>query len=128
MLVGCLTLKLVSLKTSSNNFSATGKQAYDDNRTENDFKHLAIYRGPRNPIETLINSLESKEYLYSQLGQDEIVLQLTKEIYSRGTKQFRNAPHTPFFVDLAANDALLLSNTLRLEQNGWSGLCIGINE
>lgn len=29
-----------------------------------------------------------------------------------------------FFIDLAANHAWKLSNTLHLEQNGWDGLCI----
>ena len=29
-----------------------------------------------------------------------------------------------YFLDLAANDAVHLSNTLHLEQNGWKGLCI----
>ena len=29
-----------------------------------------------------------------------------------------------YFLDLAVNDAVHLSNTLHLEQNGWKGLCI----
>ena len=32
-----------------------------------------------------------------------------------------------FFVDLAANDALYLSNTFVLEKNGWEGVCIEAN-
>jgi len=35
---------------------------------------------------------------------------------------------SPFFVDLAANDAIPLSNTLSLERDaGWSGLCLEPN-
>mmetsp|Transcript_13822 Transcript_13822/g.26030 ORF Transcript_13822/g.26030 Transcript_13822/m.26030 type:complete len:212 (+) Transcript_13822:54-689(+) len=32
-----------------------------------------------------------------------------------------------YFVDLAANDAATFSNTLHVEQNGWTGLCIEPN-
>ncbi len=32
-----------------------------------------------------------------------------------------------YFVDLAANDAISLSNTFKLEQKGWRGLCIEPN-
>ena len=52
----------------------------------------------------------------SQLGQDKTVLHLFKG--KRGG----------FFVDLAANDAVILSNTLTLEQQyEWSGVCIEAN-
>lgn len=33
-----------------------------------------------------------------------------------------------FFVDLAANDAILLSNTYSLEKRGWEGICIEPND
>lgn len=57
----------------------------------------------------------------SQVNQDKIVLALTSELDSREGQQQR------YFVDLAANDAELLSNSLLLEKNGWSGLCIEPN-
>ena len=54
-----------------------------------------------------------KGYFHSQDGQDKMVVQLLK-----GKKN-------GFFVDLAANDALYLSNTRTLERDfGWKGLCI----
>ena len=52
---------------------------------------------------------------HSQVGQDKTVALLT-----------RGKPG--YFVDLAANDAVKLSNTLTLERDfGWSGLCIEPN-
>ncbi len=52
----------------------------------------------------------------SQVGQDRTVAQLFKG--KRGG----------FFVDLASNDAVVLSNTLTLEQvYGWNGICIEAN-
>eukprot|EP00947_MAST-08B_sp_MAST-8B-sp1_P000636 g636.t1 len=53
---------------------------------------------------------------YSQRGQDWIVAALL------GCKR------DGYFIDLAANDAIKLSNTLALEHHfGWSGLCIEAN-
>ncbi|GAX29088.1 hypothetical protein FisN_7Hh318 [Fistulifera solaris] len=53
---------------------------------------------------------------FSQAAQDELVIGLL-----RGKRD-------GYFVDLAANDALLLSNTYALEQRyGWHGLCIEPN-
>ena len=60
---------------------------------------------------------------YSQERQDEIIIALTNANdaaqNSLGKRQF--------FVDLAANDALVLSNTFLLERNGWDGVCIEAN-
>lgn len=50
---------------------------------------------------------------YSQSGQDEWVLSIIKD---KG-----------YFVDMGAFDGELFSNTLRLEENGWWGLCIEPN-
>lgn len=55
---------------------------------------------------------------YSQVGQDLVILKLMKAHEDKGGKNGK------FFVDLAANDAIELSNSLHLEQNGWHGLCI----
>lgn len=53
---------------------------------------------------------------FSQASQDQLVLELLR--YKRNG----------FFVDLAANDATLLSNTYALERfYGWQGLCIEPN-
>jgi len=53
---------------------------------------------------------------YSQAGQDELVIELLGN-KTRG-----------YFVDLAANNATYLSNTIFLEnQYNWGGLCIEVN-
>lgn len=52
-------------------------------------------------------------YDYSQSGQDEWVLSIIK---GKG-----------FFVDIGAYDGRQYSNTLRLEESGWNGLCIEAN-
>jgi hypothetical protein len=50
---------------------------------------------------------------FAQVHQDEILVDLIG----------RNG----YFIDLAANDAVELSNTLALERKGWNGLCIEPN-
>lgn len=60
---------------------------------------------------------------FSQVKQDKIILALTQANDAKIT----NPSKTKFFVDLASNDALILSNSYRLEQNGWKGLCIEPN-
>jgi len=63
---------------------------------------------------------------YSQEKQDQIIIALTN-----ANDATQNTNHIldrrPFFVDLAANDALILSNTFVLERNGWDGVCIEAN-
>ena len=58
-------------------------------------------------------SISKSQESYSQVGQDSIILNL---LGSNG-----------YFIDLAANDALDLTNTLALERKGWTGLCIEPN-
>ena len=60
---------------------------------------------------------------YSQERQDEIIIALTNA--NDATQNFLGK--RKYFVDLAANDALILSNTYLLERNGWDGLCIEEN-
>ena len=52
---------------------------------------------------------------FSQERQDEVILALTK---MNDEIQDLKLIRRPFFVDLAANDALTLSNTFLLEKNG----------
>jgi FkbM family methyltransferase len=53
---------------------------------------------------------------YSQAGQDKWVLDSTKHKKSK-----------KFFVDIGAYDGINTSNTLALEENGWSGICVEAN-
>eukprot|EP00590_Aulacoseira_subarctica_P010022 CAMPEP_0172421200 /NCGR_PEP_ID=MMETSP1064-20121228/7474_1 /TAXON_ID=202472 /ORGANISM="Aulacoseira subarctica , Strain CCAP 1002/5" /LENGTH=304 /DNA_ID=CAMNT_0013161485 /DNA_START=52 /DNA_END=966 /DNA_ORIENTATION=+ len=59
----------------------------------------------------------------SQVEQDKMVLKLIAELDRTSSPHAKNH----YFVDLAANDAEILSNTLLLEDNGWEGLCIEPN-
>lgn len=58
--------------------------------------------------------IEDNRTWFSQAQQDEIVVALLGN-------------RSGYFVDLAANDAVDLSNTLALERRGWQGLCIEPN-
>jgi len=58
-------------------------------------------------------SIKETQESFSQVGQDSIILDL---LGSDG-----------YFIDLAANDALDLTNTLALERKGWTGLCVEPN-
>jgi Methyltransferase FkbM domain len=55
----------------------------------------------------------SDQEWFSQVHQDQVIVELLGE---KG-----------YFIDLAANDASDLSNTLALERHGWNGLCIEPN-
>jgi type II secretory pathway pseudopilin PulG len=60
---------------------------------------------------------------HSQKGQDLWVLETV------GSKLRANDRGRPlFFVDLAANQPIKLSNSKKLEDNGWTGLCIDGNQ
>jgi hypothetical protein len=58
-------------------------------------------------------SIKTSQESFAQVGQDSIILDL---LGSNG-----------YFIDLAANDALDLTNTLALERKGWTGLCVEPN-
>jgi len=58
-------------------------------------------------------TIKESQESFAQVGQDSIVLDL---LGSNG-----------YFIDLAANDALDLTNTLALERKGWTGLCVEPN-
>jgi hypothetical protein len=63
----------------------------------------------------------------SQAKQDKIVLALTSGEMGSSFSKGGSQNNRYYFVDLAANDAELLSNSLLLERNGWEGLCIEPN-
>lgn len=75
------------------------------------WKSMDIYVGRQDAVPGVNGTL-----WYSQVAQDELIIGLL-----RGQRNGR-------FVDLAANDATVLSNTYALEKYyGWSGLCIEPN-
>jgi len=58
----------------------------------------------------------------SQVDQDKVI-----EILINRYRTTHGITTPPYFVDLAANDAIQLSNTIYLEEKGWRGLCIEPN-
>ena len=59
------------------------------------------------------STISATQESYAQVGQDTLLLDL---LGNEG-----------YFLDLAANDAVDLTNTLALERHGWTGLCIEPN-
>jgi hypothetical protein len=91
-------------------------------KTPDGWHAINVYYGIREPLPppTIHEAWES-----SQVGQDKMVLALTKEyqkVLSVDEQQRQN-----YFVDLAANDATQMSNTYNLEKNEWTGLCVEPN-
>jgi hypothetical protein len=82
---------------------AASRAARDDG-----WHQVNVYYGERSGL----GAPETQEW-FAQVHQDEIVLDL---IGPDG-----------YFIDLAANDAKDLTNTLALERHGWKGLCVEPN-
>lgn len=103
--------------------SATSNSIRRGNK--NDLFHsIHVYRGPDTAIQNLdAKSSEMKQNYNpkSQIDQDKIISALTTQLQTKETASNQRL----YFVDLAANDAIQLSNTLQLEEEGWHGLCIG---
>jgi len=93
--------------------------------TEEDGWHsIHVYYGIREPLPppTTGDTWDN----YSQVGQDRIIMTLMQE-YQKLILPAYDQDRQYYFVDLAANDALQLSNTHALEKNNWTGLCIEPN-
>jgi hypothetical protein len=107
-----------------------GKNAMRDCSTENLQPRAIFNTGTTrgfHPVFVYSNVQEPEIKSYSQVHQDNIILRLSQaNDQKRDVKHNGNKP-VKYFVDLASNDALTLSNTLHLEQNGWKGLCIEPN-
>jgi Methyltransferase FkbM domain len=83
------------------------------------WKTIDVFYGTRDHLPS-VSSVKEEDFrnnkFFSQVKQDVIVSKLFRE--KRGG----------FFVDLAANDAVWLSNTYSLETHfGWGGICIEPN-
>lgn len=93
-------------------------QSHNDKDTRNDgWKHIHVFYGSRSQISSA--SRIPDKYLavnqwFSQYRQDEVVSRLLK------------GKRKGYFVDLASNDAIRISNTYALETFwDWNGLCLG---
>jgi hypothetical protein len=110
------SIRSLQKSSSSSSLAATalaavsGNNNYGDSTMEDDGWHtINVYYGDRSGL----GANPDIDYSFAQVHQDDIVLDL---IGPNG-----------YFIDLAANDAKDLTNTLTLERHGWNGLCIEPN-
>ena len=88
---------------------STSSSSLAQDEVDDGWHAIHVFYGERSGL-----GADPKQKSYAQVHQDEVVLDLL------GT--------SGFFIDLAANDALDLTNTLALERyEGWNGLCIEPN-
>jgi Methyltransferase FkbM domain len=105
---------LASSTIGDNDMPVSSSSSKDDG-----WKTLTVFYGTREQLPKVSTVDEAKfrnSRFFSQVRQDEVVSQLFRG--RRGG----------YFVDLAANDAVRLSNTYALETYfGWDGICIEPN-
>lgn len=81
--------------------------------TKNGWHSVDVFYGDSDIFE---QTLPADQKWYSQAGQDQLIVELL------------NGKTNGYFIDLAANDAVSLSNTYSLEKSyDWNGLCIEPN-
>jgi hypothetical protein len=81
--------------------------------TEKGWHSVDVFYGESDLFE---QTLPADQKWYSQAGQDQLIVELL------------NGKTNGYFIDLAANDAVSLSNTYSLEKSyDWNGLCIEPN-
>ncbi|GKY91433.1 hypothetical protein MPSEU_000115600 [Mayamaea pseudoterrestris] len=123
---GFIISKCLDLKTTMDPVDATTRSlllqslrrnAHDLPNTANDgWKTIQVFVGSPTKASKQAKTQELPPRFYSQARQDELILAL-----------LRNQTNG-YFIDLAANDAHLLSNTAALEHSyNWTGLCIEPN-
>ena len=104
------TTRALPLRSSSIISPQTTVVAAEDEHDEDGWKTIQVFYGSTEHMESL---LPNDKIFFSQARQDEVVLSL-----------LRNKKNG-YFVDLASNDATLLSNSYALEKHyGWKGLCV----
>jgi len=111
----------------------------DEKKTDKEGWHsIFVYFGKSDAIQASDAPLERKSNIMegSQVKQDEMIAALVKTYREKrhATKastgkalENHEISRSPYFVDLAANDAISLSNTYKLEQLGFEGLCVEPN-
>jgi len=117
---------------SSTNYKVDPVTVLKKDFIENDgsFHPIHVYRGSPQAINNLPNQMSELTLKYpkgSQVDQDKVIIALIEKYRSKHNKKGSAIQNPNYFIDLAANDALQLSNTLLLENQGWEGLCIEPN-
>jgi len=133
----------INCVSSSSEGTNNGNNGQQQHLTHWEVEELPIMRSKSKGFRPIyiFSQAESKiRSQYSQEGQDKLIQALmdandkkikpdnnVRDENDNENKQQQQQRQSPFFVDLAANDPLLLSNSYHLEQNGWNGLCIEPN-
>mmetsp|Transcript_47075 Transcript_47075/g.114900 ORF Transcript_47075/g.114900 Transcript_47075/m.114900 type:complete len:362 (-) Transcript_47075:1738-2823(-) len=110
-----------NLEMSSSPTLSSSSKSWDPTTSEDGWQTVNVYYGSSNLKEQASLSSQSQQqqqsiFVHSQARQDECVLSLLHN-QTNG-----------YFIDLASNDATILSNTYSLERYfGWNGLCIEPN-
>jgi hypothetical protein len=97
--------------SSSSSLQSLEKQSQDTIPTETldkGWKSINVFYGLKSGL-----GVQPDQEWFAQVNQDKLLLDLV-------------GPNG-YFIDLAANDAKELSNTLALEKHGWNGLCVEPN-
>jgi hypothetical protein len=94
----------------------TRDKAVNIKDTRDGWKTMHVFYGALDIIPSTADAKYRARTWMSQVGQDEIVFKMLRK--KKGG----------YFIDLAANDPIHLSNSYALEtQHGWNGLCIDGN-
>lgn len=95
---------------------AVGNSTHWKPPNDGGWRRIDVFYGQSDPLDDLFPSNSTNHPWFSQAAQDELIIGLL-----RGKRD-------GYFIDLAANDATLLSNTYALERfYGWNGLCVEPN-
>jgi hypothetical protein len=114
-----------SLLLAWNNNNKADDAAEPSSDSADGWTTIQVFKGiPPRQLSDTNNEATTPQQFYSQARQDELVVALLRQ---QPTQQ-GGAARGYFFIDLAANDATLLSNTVALERSyNWTGLCIEPN-
>lgn len=97
-----------------------GDKGTADNNNAGGFRSIVHYVTREMMVASqqgVVNTFDSKHNFHGQVGQDRTIALLSRE--KRGG----------FFVDLAANDPIIFSNSRALERDyQWNGICIDGNQ
>lgn len=116
--------------TSNKNDNAKEIVIKSDIAQDGSFHPIHVYRGNTENIKYLPKQMSELTLNYnigSQVDQDKVISSLVDTYRSKHSNAALNSGSANYFIDLAANDAIQLSNTLHLESQGWEGLCVEPN-
>ena len=135
---------IASLTTAAVTATTTPTTSIDVKTKKEGWNPVFVYYGKSDAINEKNAPLKTKSNVMegSQVRQDKIIASLVATFRERiqtkpstgrrsniksGNTNSKYDSRPPYFVDLAANDAISLSNTYNLEKLGFEGLCVEPN-